>query len=87
MCRNLSSVNEKTRQQMRELPGLVDSLVNYIKSSLDDKSEDKVGDGRDEEEDEGAQPMLLSNSDSICLSLGGGKCSLHPEEPLLPTLP
>eukprot|EP00066_Takifugu_rubripes_P016696 XP_011605962.1 PREDICTED: plakophilin-3 isoform X2 [Takifugu rubripes] len=39
--RNLSSVNEKTRQQMRELPGLVDSLVNYIKSSLDDKSEDK----------------------------------------------
>lgn len=40
--RNLSSVNEKTRQQMRELQGLVDSLVNYIKSSLDDKSEDKV---------------------------------------------
>lgn len=43
--RNLSSVNEKTRQQMRELPGLVDSLVNYIKSSLDDKSEDKVRHG------------------------------------------
>lgn len=45
MCRNLSSVNEKTRQQMRELPGLVDSLVDYIKSSLDDKSEDKVRHG------------------------------------------
>lgn len=60
MCRNLSSVNEKTRQQMRELPGLVDSLVNYIKSSLDDKSEDKVRDGRDEEEDEGSPTLTLS---------------------------
>lgn len=48
MCRNLSSVNEKTRQQMRELPGLVDSLVDYIKSSLDDKSEDKVRHGGDD---------------------------------------
>lgn len=42
-CRNLSSVNEKTRQQMRETQGLVDALVGYIKSSLDDnKAEDKV---------------------------------------------
>ncbi|XP_053741555.1 plakophilin-3a [Synchiropus splendidus] len=40
--RNLSSVNEKTRQRMRETPGLVDSLVNYIKASLaDSKSENK----------------------------------------------
>ncbi|XP_077424861.1 plakophilin-3-like [Vanacampus margaritifer] len=40
--RNLSSVNEKTRQQMRQTHGLVDSLVSYIKSSLEDnKTEDK----------------------------------------------
>ncbi|XP_060931901.1 plakophilin-3a [Limanda limanda] len=40
--RNLSSVNEKTRQQMRETHGLVDSLVAYISSSLDqNKAEDK----------------------------------------------
>ncbi|XP_075945345.1 plakophilin-3a [Anarhichas minor] len=40
--RNMSSVNEKTRQQMRDTHGLVDSLVTYIKASLDDsKTEDK----------------------------------------------
>ncbi|XP_033823502.1 plakophilin-3a isoform X1 [Periophthalmus magnuspinnatus] len=40
--RNLSSVNEKTRQQMRETHGLVDSLVGYIEASLEDgKTEDK----------------------------------------------
>ncbi|XP_045893196.1 plakophilin-3a isoform X2 [Micropterus dolomieu] len=40
--RNLSSVNEKTRQQMRETHGLVDSLVSYIKKSLEgNKAEDK----------------------------------------------
>ncbi|XP_019934746.2 plakophilin-3 [Paralichthys olivaceus] len=40
--RNLSSVNEKTRQQMRETNGLVDSLVHYIQSSLNaNKAEDK----------------------------------------------
>uniref|UniRef100_A0A3Q2ZMB0 Plakophilin 3a n=1 Tax=Hippocampus comes TaxID=109280 RepID=A0A3Q2ZMB0_HIPCM len=40
--RNLSSVNEKTRQQMRQTHGLVDSLVNYIKASLEEnKAEDK----------------------------------------------
>ncbi|KAM6926801.1 plakophilin-3a [Lycodopsis pacificus] len=40
--RNMSSVNEKTRQQMRETHGLVDSLVTYIKASLDEsKTEDK----------------------------------------------
>ncbi|XP_059191535.1 plakophilin-3a [Centropristis striata] len=40
--RNMSSVNEKTRQQMRETHGLVDSLVAYIKASLEEnKAEDK----------------------------------------------
>ncbi|KAM3870561.1 plakophilin-3a [Diretmus argenteus] len=40
--RNLSSVNEKTRQQMRETHGMVDALVGYIKASLEDnKVEDK----------------------------------------------
>ncbi|KAF7658617.1 hypothetical protein LDENG_00009900 [Lucifuga dentata] len=40
--RNLSSVNEKTRQQMRETHGLVDALVSYIKGSLEEnKAEDK----------------------------------------------
>lgn len=43
LFRNLSSVNDKTRQQMRETPGLVDSLVSYINTSLEDgKTEDKV---------------------------------------------
>ncbi|XP_034540976.1 plakophilin-3a isoform X2 [Notolabrus celidotus] len=40
--RNLSSVSEKTRQLMRETHGLVESLVSYIKLSMDDnKTEDK----------------------------------------------
>ncbi|GAA6221457.1 plakophilin-3 [Lates japonicus] len=40
--RNLSSASEKARQQMRETHGLVDSLVGYIKASLEEnKSEDK----------------------------------------------
>lgn len=40
--RNMSSVSEKTRQQMRETRGLVDSLVGYINSSLqEDKAQDK----------------------------------------------
>uniref|UniRef100_A0A8C1SM89 Plakophilin 3b n=1 Tax=Cyprinus carpio TaxID=7962 RepID=A0A8C1SM89_CYPCA len=40
--RNLSSVNERTRQQMRETRGLVDSLVGYIENSLlEGKGEDK----------------------------------------------
>lgn len=40
--RNLSSVNEKTRQQMRETRGLIDALVGYIqKSLLDTKVEEK----------------------------------------------
>ncbi|KAM7414734.1 hypothetical protein PAMA_019507 [Pampus argenteus] len=40
--RNLSSVNDKTRQQMRETHGLVDSLVGYVKASLEaNKTEDK----------------------------------------------
>ncbi|XP_051558503.1 plakophilin-3-like isoform X1 [Myxocyprinus asiaticus] len=40
--RNLSSVNERTRQQMRDTQGLVDSLVGYIQNSLQDgKREDK----------------------------------------------
>ncbi|XP_048829127.1 plakophilin-3-like isoform X2 [Brienomyrus brachyistius] len=36
--RNLSSLNEKTRQQMRDTPGLVDSLVGYIQGCLQDDS-------------------------------------------------
>ncbi|KAJ7995017.1 hypothetical protein DPEC_G00255540 [Dallia pectoralis] len=40
--RNLSSVNERTRKKMRDIQGLVDSLVAYIKNSLqDEKAEDK----------------------------------------------
>ncbi|XP_076854685.1 plakophilin-3 [Brachyhypopomus gauderio] len=40
--RNLSSVNGRTRQQMRETRGLVDSLVGYIHNSLQEgKPEDK----------------------------------------------
>ncbi|XP_066514360.1 plakophilin-3-like isoform X1 [Hoplias malabaricus] len=40
--RNLSSVNGRTRQQMRETRGLVDSLVGYIQNSLQEgKAEDK----------------------------------------------
>ncbi|KAK3528207.1 hypothetical protein QTP86_025118 [Hemibagrus guttatus] len=40
--RNLSSVNGRTRQQMRDTRGLVDSLIGYIQSSLQEgKSEDK----------------------------------------------
>ncbi|XP_041852232.1 plakophilin-3a isoform X2 [Melanotaenia boesemani] len=40
--RNLSSVSEKTRHQMRETSGLVPSLVDYIKASLDkNKAEEK----------------------------------------------
>lgn len=31
-------MNEKTRQQMRDTPGLVDSLVGYIQGSLNDDS-------------------------------------------------
>ncbi|XP_051236644.1 plakophilin-3a [Dicentrarchus labrax] len=41
--RNLSSVNEKTRQQMRETHGLVDSLVKYIKASLEESKADDKG--------------------------------------------
>uniref|UniRef100_A0A667WG67 Plakophilin 3b n=1 Tax=Myripristis murdjan TaxID=586833 RepID=A0A667WG67_9TELE len=40
--RNLSSVNERTRQKMREMRGLVDSLVSYVQSSLqEERAEDK----------------------------------------------
>ncbi|XP_038872959.1 plakophilin-3a [Salvelinus namaycush] len=40
--RNLSSVNEKTRRQMRETNGLVDALVGYVQASVQDgKVEDK----------------------------------------------
>ncbi|XP_067351041.1 plakophilin-3-like isoform X2 [Channa argus] len=37
--RNLSSVNERTRQKMREMRGLVDSLVSYIQQ--EDSAKDK----------------------------------------------
>lgn len=38
--RNLSSVNERTRQKMREMPGLVDSLVTYIQQ--EEQGDEKV---------------------------------------------
>lgn len=38
--RNLSSVNERTRQKMRDMQGLVDSLVSYIEQ--EDRPDDKV---------------------------------------------
>ncbi|KAK9971691.1 hypothetical protein ABG768_025045 [Culter alburnus] len=41
--RNLSSVNERTRQQMRETRGLVDSLVGYIENSLQEGKVDDKG--------------------------------------------
>ncbi|MGH0173003.1 UNVERIFIED_CONTAM: hypothetical protein FKN15_077553 [Acipenser sinensis] len=45
--RNLSSVNEKVRQQMRECRGLVDSLVGYVQRSVETgKAEDKVRPGQ-----------------------------------------
>uniref|UniRef100_A0A3B4XLK5 Plakophilin 3b n=1 Tax=Seriola lalandi dorsalis TaxID=1841481 RepID=A0A3B4XLK5_SERLL len=37
--RNLSSVNERTRQKMRDMRGLVDSLVSYIEQ--EEKADDK----------------------------------------------
>ncbi|XP_074515598.1 plakophilin-3-like isoform X2 [Sebastes fasciatus] len=37
--RNLSSVNERTRQRMRDMRGLVDSLVSYIQQ--EDRADDK----------------------------------------------
>uniref|UniRef100_A0A8C2YXC9 Plakophilin 3 n=2 Tax=Cyclopterus lumpus TaxID=8103 RepID=A0A8C2YXC9_CYCLU len=37
--RNLSSVNESTRQKMRDMRGLVDSLVSYIQQ--EDRADDK----------------------------------------------
>lgn len=40
VIRNLSSVNERTRQKMREMPGLVDSLVCYIQQ--EEAGDDKV---------------------------------------------
>ncbi|XP_063145316.1 plakophilin-3 [Candoia aspera] len=40
--RNLSSASQQTRQKMRECHGLIDSMVNYVNSSLEvGKSEDK----------------------------------------------
>ena len=43
LFRNLSSVNERTRQKMREMRGLVDSLVAYVKNALqEDNANDKV---------------------------------------------
>ncbi|XP_028304320.1 plakophilin-3 isoform X2 [Gouania willdenowi] len=40
--RNLSSASLRTRQMMRGTPGLVDSLVNYVRASIENnKTEDK----------------------------------------------
>uniref|UniRef100_A0A8C7MWS3 Plakophilin 3 n=1 Tax=Oncorhynchus kisutch TaxID=8019 RepID=A0A8C7MWS3_ONCKI len=41
--RNLSSVNEKTRCQMRETNGLVDALVGYIQASVQDGKVEEKG--------------------------------------------
>ncbi|XP_072291119.1 plakophilin-3-like [Eucyclogobius newberryi] len=41
--RNLSSVNEKTRQQMRETNGLIESLVGYINASLEESKTEGKG--------------------------------------------
>uniref|UniRef100_A0A7N8XMK3 Plakophilin 3 n=1 Tax=Mastacembelus armatus TaxID=205130 RepID=A0A7N8XMK3_9TELE len=41
--RNLSSINEKTRQQMRETRGLVDCLVSYINTSLNNNKAEGKG--------------------------------------------
>ncbi|XP_030650153.1 plakophilin-3 isoform X2 [Chanos chanos] len=41
--RNLSSVNGRTRQQMRDTRGLVDSLVGYIKNCLEEGKADNKG--------------------------------------------
>ncbi|XP_064846229.1 plakophilin-3-like isoform X1 [Oncorhynchus masou masou] len=41
--RNLSSVNEKTRRQMRETNGLVDALVGYIQASLQEGKVEEKG--------------------------------------------
>ncbi|GLD58470.1 plakophilin-3-like isoform X2 [Lates japonicus] len=38
--RNLSSVNERTRQKMRDMQGLVDSLVSYIQQ--EERADDKM---------------------------------------------
>ncbi|XP_029954777.1 plakophilin-3-like isoform X2 [Salarias fasciatus] len=37
--RNLSSVNQRTRQKMRDMPGLLDSLVSYIQQ--EERTDDK----------------------------------------------
>ncbi|XP_073687992.1 plakophilin-3a [Garra rufa] len=41
--RNLSSVNEKTRQQMRQTHGLIEALVGYIKKSLPESKVEEKG--------------------------------------------
>ncbi|XP_076863647.1 plakophilin-3a isoform X2 [Brachyhypopomus gauderio] len=41
--RNLSSVNAKTRETMRETPGLVPALVGYIESCLQDSRVEEKG--------------------------------------------
>uniref|UniRef100_A0A672QMN3 Plakophilin-3-like n=2 Tax=Sinocyclocheilus grahami TaxID=75366 RepID=A0A672QMN3_SINGR len=41
--RNLSSVNEKTRQQMRETCGLIDALVGYIQKCLPETKVEEKG--------------------------------------------
>uniref|UniRef100_A0A673LY33 Plakophilin-3-like n=1 Tax=Sinocyclocheilus rhinocerous TaxID=307959 RepID=A0A673LY33_9TELE len=41
--RNLSSMNEKTRQQMRETRGLIDALVGYIQKCLPETNVEEKG--------------------------------------------
>lgn len=40
VSRNLSSVNQRTREKMRDMRGLVDSLVSYIEE--EERADDKV---------------------------------------------
>lgn len=85
----MSSVNEKTRQQMRETHGLVDSLVTYIKASLDEsKTEDKVRQDQMELDSSCCfTPRLVYLFVCVCVFfLGAGKFSVCLEEPLLPAL-
>lgn len=91
VVRNLSSVNEKTRQQMRETQGLVDCLVGYIKASLNEnKTEDKVSQETMELNVSrcfcSTQVLCIHLLVCVCVFVGGGKCSVCPEEPLLPAL-
>lgn len=75
---------------MRETHDLVNSLVKYIKASLDDnKAEDKVRKEEKEAELKLVQALSLLCVLiylCVCIFIGGGKCSVCLEEPLLSDL-